>query len=95
MMPECDLTCLFLDNGSVWPDAAPPGVAMLELNPTRSDKRGRRAGNDPATIPMPSSMRDQNPILPAAYTNSPGSLYSASDMLGTTAYVLTLRPTQG
>jgi hypothetical protein len=42
----------------------------------RRERRGRSAGREPAMMPMPSSVKDQKPILPVAYRNSPGSLYS-------------------
>lgn len=77
MTPERVLPCLCLLKGSDLPDVTAPGVFTLELKPILSDKRGRRAGSDPAIIPMPSSARDQKPILPVPYKNSPGSLYSA------------------
>jgi|SRR5690242_3224691 len=68
---------LVLSKGSDRPDVAAPGVAKLELNPTVKDSKGRKAGSEPATMPIPSSIKDQNPIFPVPYMNSPGSLYSA------------------
>ena len=76
-MLERDLARWFLLKGSDGLDVAASGVFMLELNPTLRDRRGRRAGKEPATMPMPSSMSDQKPILPVPYKNSPGSLYRA------------------
>lgn len=67
--------CLLRETGGyASPDAA--GVWLFVVILMRSESKGRRAGREPAVIPIPSSIRDQNPILPVPYMNSPGLLYS-------------------
>jgi hypothetical protein len=54
----------------------PPAGALrpeLVLTLIRRESSGRSAGREPAMMPMPSSARDQKPILPVLYMNSPGS----------------------
>ena len=71
---------LLCDSGGYAP---PEGCGYVELVVTlmRRESRGRRAGSDPAMMPMPSSVRDQKPILPVLYTNSPGSPDDAQSQL--------------
>ena len=48
-------------------------AVLLRLMQGR-ERRGRRAWSEPATMPMPSSITDQRPILPVLNINSAGLL---------------------
>jgi hypothetical protein len=59
---------LLPDAGGYVYAALPETGVLLELELVviliRRERRGRRAWREPAMMPMPSSVRDQKPILP-------------------------------
>jgi hypothetical protein len=65
MMFGRDRGCLLWEaDAYALPDAA--GLWDVVVILMRRESRGRSPGSDPATMPMPSSTRDQKPILPVA-----------------------------